>query len=105
MKHRLALRKRFRAFGRGTIEFLLPDNPKVLAFLRRFEDECLLVVANLSRFAQFAELDLSSFAGLVPVEAAGQVAFPAIGTAPYRLTLTPYALHWFALQPNADTHW
>ncbi len=103
MKHRLALRKRFRAFGRGTIEFLLPDNPKVLAFLRRFEDECVLVVANLSRFAQFAELDLSGFEGLIPVEAIGQVAFPAIGVAPYRLTLTPYALHWFALQPSADT--
>jgi maltose alpha-D-glucosyltransferase/alpha-amylase len=103
MKHRLALRKRFKAFGRGTIEFLLPDNPKVLAFLRRFEDECLLVVANLSRFAQFAELDLSSLAGLVPVEVVGQVAFPAVTPAPYRLTLTPYALHWFALQPSADT--
>jgi maltose alpha-D-glucosyltransferase/alpha-amylase len=103
MKHRLALRKRFKAFGRGTIEFLLPDNPKVLAFLRRYEDECLLVVANLSRFAQFAELDLSAFKGLVPVEAAGQVAFPAITEAPYRLTLTPYALHWFAVQASAET--
>jgi maltose alpha-D-glucosyltransferase/alpha-amylase len=104
VKHRLALRKRFKAFGRGTIEFLLPENPKVLAYLRRYEDECLLVVANLSRFAQFAELDLSAFEGMVPVEAAGQVPFPAITSAPYRLTLTPYALHWFALQPSADAH-
>jgi maltose alpha-D-glucosyltransferase/alpha-amylase len=102
MKHRLALRKRFKAFGRGSIEFLLPENSKILAFLRRYQDECLLVVANLSRFAQPAELDLSSFQGMVPVEAAGQVAFPAITASPYRLTLTPYALHWFVLQPHPE---
>jgi maltose alpha-D-glucosyltransferase/alpha-amylase len=102
MKHRLALRKRFKAFGRGTIEFLLPENTKVLAFLRRYEDEIVLVVANLSRFAQFAELDLAAFEEMIPVEAAGQVAFPAITSAPYRLMLTPYALHWFVVQPSAE---
>ena len=59
MKRLIALRKRFRCFGRGTLEFLAPDNPKVLAFLRRYEDEIVLVVANLSRFAQHVELDLA----------------------------------------------
>jgi maltose alpha-D-glucosyltransferase/alpha-amylase len=101
MKHRLALRKRFRAFGRGSIEFVLPENPKILAFLRRYEEECLLVVANLSRFPQVAELDLAEFQGMTPVEAAGQVHFPPITVAPYRLTLGPHALHWFSLQPAA----
>jgi maltose alpha-D-glucosyltransferase/alpha-amylase len=100
MKHRLALRKQFHAFGRGTIEFLLPENPKVLAFLRCYADECLLVVANLSRFPQSAELDLSAHQGILPVEVTGRTPFPIITTAPYRLTLGPYALHWFDLQPN-----
>src|SRR5262249_35248236 len=57
MKHMIALRKRHAAFGRGTLEFLSPDNNKVLAFVRRFHEETILVVANLSRFVQYAELD------------------------------------------------
>src|SRR3989440_4382722 len=66
MKRLIALRKRFQAFGRGTIEFLRPANPKVLAFVRRYRNELVLVVANLSRFVQHLELDLSAHAGLVP---------------------------------------
>src|SRR5206468_12528019 len=48
MKRLVALRKRLHAFGRGTIEFLQPENAKVLAFIRRHEEEIILVVANLS---------------------------------------------------------
>src|SRR5208282_3483971 len=33
-KRLIALRKRFPAFGRGTIEFLSPRNPSVLAYVR-----------------------------------------------------------------------
>ena len=62
----------------GTIEFLSPDNPRILAFVRQLEDERLLVVANLSRFAQSAELDLSPYQGLVPVELFGRTAFPVV---------------------------
>src|ERR1700754_392874 len=64
----IAMRKNFKAFSRGSLEFLYPDNPKVLAFLRRYEDETILVVVNLSRFAQSVELDLSRFSGCVPME-------------------------------------
>ena len=53
MKRLIALRKQHRAFGRGSIEFLRPENAKILAFVRRHEDETLLVVANLSRFVQY----------------------------------------------------
>ena len=49
----------------GTIEFLHPDNAKVLAYIRRLGEEVVLVVANLSRFAQVVELDLAAFAGMV----------------------------------------
>ena len=62
--------------ARGTIEFLQPDNAKVLAFLRRTETETVLVIANLSRFSQVAEIDLSAFAGLVPEELFGRTRFP-----------------------------
>ncbi len=101
MKHLLALRKRYRAFGRGSIEFLYPDNPKVLAFVRRHGEETILVVANLSRFIQYVELDLGAFKGYRPVEVLGRTKFPSIGELPYLLTLGSYAFYWFVLQPEA----
>src|SRR5262245_46947806 len=100
-KRLIALRKRFRAFGRGTIEFLEPANAKVLAFLRQHENEKILVVANLSRFVQHVELDLGRWAGQVPEELFGRSLFPAIDSRPYPLTLGPHGFCWFALVPQA----
>jgi len=101
MKRRIAIRKHFKAFGRGTMEFLYPENRKILAFIRTYQDERILVVANLSRFVQCAELDLSSFQGMVPLEIFGQTRFPPIGELPYFLTLGPRDFYWFSLVPQA----
>lgn len=98
MKRLIAMRRRFKAFGRGTLEFISPENHKVLSFIRRFDQECILVVANLSRFVQCVELDLSSFKGMVPVELFGRTEFPPIGERPYFLTLGPHAFFWLALE-------
>ena len=99
----VALRKRHPVFGRGTIEMLSPDNPSVLAFLRRDADTQVLVVANLSRFAQFAELDLAEFRGMRPTELFGRTEFPLVGELPYLLTLGPYAFYWLELESVAET--
>jgi maltose alpha-D-glucosyltransferase / alpha-amylase len=101
MKRLIALRKQYRAFGRGNIEFLLPDNRKVLAFLRRYDDECILVVANLSRMVQYANLDLARFEGTAPVELFGRTEFPRITEQPYFVTLGPHAFYWFELRSVA----
>ena len=98
MRNMVALRKMFHVFGRGTIEFLSPANRKVVAYLRRLDEDLLLCVANLSRFPQPIELDLSAFAGMTPVEMLGYTAFPPIGELPYFLTLGPYGFYWFELQ-------
>ncbi len=98
MKRLIAMRKRYRAFGRGTMEFLLPENRKVLAFVRRYENETILVVANLSRLVQVFELDLGEFRGMVPVELSGGTRFPEIGDRPYFLNLGPFAFYWFSLE-------
>jgi maltose alpha-D-glucosyltransferase/alpha-amylase len=98
MKRLIALRKRFKALGRGSLKFLHPENRKVLAFLRCYQDETILVVANLSRLAQHTSLDLTEFIGKVPVEVFGQTEFLAIGEAPYSITLSPYAFYWFSLE-------
>jgi len=102
MRRVIAMRKNFKAFSRGSIEFLYPDNPKVLAFLRRYEDEIVLGVVNLSRFSQFAEIDLSKFAGSVPMEIIGRTNFPPIRKTPYFLTLNGHSSHWFMLEPQSS---
>ena len=104
MKRIIKLRKRHQAFGRGTLDFRHPANLSVLVFIRRWEDEQILVVANLSRFDQFVELDLSGLEGLVPVEMTGRNPFPVIGDRPYPLTLAPYGFLWLALEtPQEQT--
>ena len=100
MKRMIALRKRARAFGRGTLQFLPADNPRVLAFVREYDGERVLVVANLSRFAQPVELDLSAFAGLEAVEMLGRTPFGRVGDGPFRLALGPHAFHWFSLETD-----
>jgi maltose alpha-D-glucosyltransferase/alpha-amylase len=98
MKRLMALRKQYKAFGRGSIEFLNPANPKVLTFIRKYEEETILVVANLSRYVQFVELNLAEYKEMVPVEIFGQIEFPPIGELPYFVTLGPHSFYWFSLK-------
>jgi len=98
MRRLLALRKRWRALGEGKCEFLQPDNRKILCYVLRHEKEIILVVANLSRFAQPVELDLSAFKQMVPTELFGRMKFPAIAESPYLLTLGPHNFYWFSLE-------
>jgi maltose alpha-D-glucosyltransferase/alpha-amylase len=103
-RNMIALRKLFQVFGRGTQQFLNPENRKILAYLRDLDrgdgsHETVLCVANLSRFAQPVSLDLASHKGAEPVEMLGYVPFPVITEAPYVLTLAPYSFLWLELQP------
>ena len=102
MKRLIALRQRYKAFGRGTLEVLRPDNRKVFAFIRRYEDERILVVVNLSRNVQCVELDLAEFRGATPIELFGNSEFPSIGDLPYFITLGPHGFYWFSLERESD---
>src|SRR5262249_21134544 len=102
MRRVIAMRKNFKAFSRGSLEFIYPDNAKVLTFLRRYQNETVIVVVNLSRFAQSVELDLARFAGCVPVEVFSRNHFPVIKKSRYILTLSPHAHYWFALQSQSE---
>lgn len=101
----IAIRRKFKAFGAGTIEFLLPDNPKLLVFVREYENEKILVIANLSRFTEAVEIDLSRWAGCTPVEVFSQNKFPRIKQEPYFFTFGPHNCCWFSLEAEAaQTH-
>jgi maltose alpha-D-glucosyltransferase/alpha-amylase len=102
MRNMIALRKLFSVFGRGSMKFFDPPNRKVLAYMRQDQDQRVLCVANLSRFAQPVDLDLSEAEGAIPVEMLGYVEFPPIERSPYRLTLAPYSFLWLELQQRAQ---
>ena len=100
-KRLIALRKQYKAFGRGTLEFLQPSNQRVVAYFRRYQEETILVVANLSRFAQAVELDLHKYQGYTPVEVFGRTDFPVISERCYPLTLGPNSFFWFTLEQRS----
>ena len=102
MRRILRVRREYPAFGRGSLEFLSPENTRVLAYLRQHEGVTILCVANLSRFAQYVELDLAAFNGKVPVEMIGHVRFPPVGELPYLLTFAPHGFYWFLLTDGPD---
>jgi maltose alpha-D-glucosyltransferase/alpha-amylase len=103
MRNMIALRKLFQVFGRGSLRFLDSSNRKVLAYVRQFDGEMVLCVANLSRFAQPVQLDLAGMEGMIPVEMLGYVEFPAITKQPYSLTLGPYGFLWLEIQAAPNT--
>jgi maltose alpha-D-glucosyltransferase/alpha-amylase len=98
----IAMRQRFQAFGRGSIEFVPSDNPRLLTFVRELDGETLLVMANLSRFSQAVEIDLSRWVGMCPVEVFSQNRFPVIKSTPYFLSFGPHDYYWLTLQPEQE---
>ena len=99
MKMLIRLQKSNKVFGLGSVRFLKPQNTKVLAFIRSWEDQQVLCVNNLSRFSQYAELDLSDYNGRTPVDMFGNTPFPKIGELPYLVTMGPHSFYWFRLMP------
>jgi maltose alpha-D-glucosyltransferase/alpha-amylase len=99
MKRIIHMRKKYKAFSRGDMQFIHVDNPKVLAFTRTYEDETLLIVVNLSKYAQPAEIELKDFKNYTPVEAFSKNPFPPIKeNAPYFFTLAAHSYQWFVLE-------
>ena len=102
MRRLIAVRKQHPAFGRGTLTMLYPQNRKVLAYVREYEGDRILCVANLSRSAQAVELDLSKWKGTVPLELTGRSPFPPVGDLPYMITLPAHGFYWFLLADETE---
>ena len=97
-KKLLAKRKSFKVFGRGKIHWLKPDNGRVLAFVREFEDERVVVIVNLSRHPQALTLDLGEYDGSKVREAFGRTYFNDIGRDPYQVTLSGHGYYWLEIE-------
>jgi maltose alpha-D-glucosyltransferase/alpha-amylase len=98
MQRIIAVRGSTAVFGRGSIEFLYPANHRILAYVRKLENEVVLVVNNLSGTAQAVELDLRRYKGNILIEMFGKNMFPRVGDLPYLLTMGPYQFYWFRLR-------
>jgi maltose alpha-D-glucosyltransferase / alpha-amylase len=96
-KRLISVRKSSKVFGRGSLSFIRPANRSVLVYVRQYDNEVVLCVANLSRSAQAAEIDLSPWRGRIPFELLGRTSFPPIGEAGYLITLAPYGFYWLQL--------
>jgi maltose alpha-D-glucosyltransferase / alpha-amylase len=58
-----------------------------------------LVICNLSKYAQPAEIDLRHFNGFIPVEMFSKNSFPLIKEdAPYFFTLSAHSFQWYVLE-------
>jgi maltose alpha-D-glucosyltransferase/alpha-amylase len=102
VKRLVRIRQRYDVFSTGKLNFLHPENKKVLAFTRTNGNQAIVVICNLSRHAQPAHLDLSEYIGATPVELFGETPFPKITDQPYQLSLGPYMFLWFRLdRPGA----
>ncbi len=102
MKRLIAMRKQYKSLSRGKLKFLQSDNPKVLTFIRQYDEEIILVVINLSRFAQVVKLNLADFARYIPQEIFSQNIFPAIEESPYIITMGAHGHYWFQLEKEKD---
>ena len=102
-KRLIAVRKSSKVFGRGSLSFIRPTNRSVLVYVRQYEDEVLVCIANLSRSAQAAEIDLSPWRGRRPLELLGRTSFPPIDESPYLVTLAPYGFFWLQLCDLSET--
>jgi maltose alpha-D-glucosyltransferase / alpha-amylase len=102
MKRLIDLRKRYKAFGWGSVEFITLDNPKILVLLRKHEEQTILVLVNLSRSAQFVEINHPRFIGLYPEDLLGRTRFPAIKDSPYVIIVGPYGYHLMLLTDGGE---
>jgi maltose alpha-D-glucosyltransferase/alpha-amylase len=102
MRKTISMRKKFKAFGRGSFSILNCSNSKVFSFVRELDDEIILVIVNMSRYTQVATIDAKKYAGLVPEEIFGKTVFPVIKEHPYLIMLGPYDYYWFLLGKNPE---
>lgn len=100
MRKMISVRKRYKAFSRGDIHVLSPSNSKVLAFIREYEKESILVLINLSKYPVYVNLNLSQYSGGKLKDIFGNQEFCSIKEGSVGLTVGGYGYYWLAIFPS-----
>ncbi|MFP4302949.1 MAG: maltose alpha-D-glucosyltransferase [Spirochaetaceae bacterium] len=103
MKRVIATRRRFRAFSRGSFEVINSTNHRVFAYVRKYEEQAILVIVNFSRHTQVAHLDLVEYADFTPREVFSQNEFPRIHEdEEYTIHIGGHDYYWFSLEAPVE---
>ena len=102
MRRAIAIRRKTRAFGEGSLHFLYPKNSKVLAFIREIEGESILVVINLSRHSQHVNIDLTDYMECTIKDLFSQNEFGLVSHRENSFTLNGYGYFWLALEKEQE---
>lgn len=96
MRRTIAVRRQYRAFGRGSFQFTIADHPSILSYWREFEGERILIVINLSNLDQVSNIDLAKPGYSEQVEdlLSNERGHPQDGK--LTVKLPPYAFRWYA---------
>lgn len=103
MRYMLSVRKQYRVFGRGSFEFVLPENEAVLGYWRCYAcpdggHQRFLILANLTDEPQTVALDLTADADVQPVDVLTDDQWPAVTASPYTVELVPYGYYWLKFE-------
>jgi len=98
MRRMIDIRKQFLCFGRGEMIMLEPKDKSILAYIRRYENEVVLVVCNLSGRPVSISLPLESYSGYKAREILGGSNFHNIDDN-YRLTITGWGTYLIEITP------
>ena len=96
MRRMIRVRKQYKCFGRGTMRILEPAERAILAYLREYEGETILVVANLSARAASVCLEMPKYRGYSTREILGGSPFPRVEDE-YHLTLSAHGTYMLEL--------
>ena len=83
-------RKQYRGFGRGAMEWIETGDPAVLAYLRRYQEQTLFIVNNLSNSPQTVTLAVENHGNAVDLLTGNDYSL----NQPFMLQ--PYAYLWLA---------
>ena len=93
----IAIHKELKALGWGQLEWLPVDTTAVAAYLRRYQDETLLILNNLAESQQPIRLKLPEHPTSVPMDALSGDRYPVMENEQLALILQPYQYLWLKL--------
>ncbi len=97
MKRVLHIRKKYPAFGRGDLTLLAPQNPAILAYVRTYKNDVILILNNLSPDPQATNINLSTYDCTKMVDLFTQKTLTQHTSPVWNFNLEGYSYHWLKL--------